>query len=386
MVVVQAPPIMKLLSNDWAEIEERKDQGDIKFYETVVSNLLDGVLFLTIDMDVISANQAIESILHQAPDQLLGKNLKDLLMPVEGHEGATTTFFGTIQAAFRAQRSPSIEAQVDIVTPNGPVPLQLNLTAISCAGNVQVEPVRGEGLAMLILVIKDLSSAIASNNLLMEEGVKSEKLLLMILPPIIVQKLQSGEKGICFAVKSASIMFVDIVSFTPWCGSHTADYVMRFLNRMFLEFDRILHGYDRLTKIKCIGDCYMCAGGVFDVEDDPAGHTKQMVSFGIDIINALRLLNIELHETLRMRVGVNTGGPIVAGVLGTDKPTFDILGPAICLASKMEQRGVPMNVHIPEHSYELIKEDNFQFREKGDVEVKGKTYHTYIVSGYDNKE
>jgi class 3 adenylate cyclase len=246
--------------------------------------------------------------------------------------------------------------------------------------------VRSEGLAMLILIIKDLSSAIASNNLLMEEGVKSEQLLLMILPPIIVQKLQSGEKGICFAVKSASIMFVDIVSFTPWCGSHTADYVMRFLNRMFLEFDRIVKLYDRLTKIKCIGDCYMCSGGVFDTEDDPAGHTKQMVSFGIDIINALRLLNIELHETLRMRVGVNTGGPIVAGVLGIDKPTFDILGPAICLASKMEQRGVPMNVHIPEHSYELIKNDNFQFKEKGEVEVKGKTYHTYVVTGYDNKE
>jgi class 3 adenylate cyclase len=154
---------------------------------------------------------------------------------------------------------------------------------------------------------------------------------------------------------------------------------------MFLEFDRILHAYDRLVKIKCIGDCYMNSGGIFDTEDDPAGHTKQMVSFGIDIINALRLLNIELHETLRMRVGVNTGGPIVAGVLGIDKPTFDILGPAICLASKMEQKGVPMNVHIPEHLYLLIKDENFQFKERGEVEVKGVTYRTLIVTGYDDK-
>jgi class 3 adenylate cyclase/PAS domain-containing protein len=385
-VVVQAPPIMKLLSNDWTEIEERKDQGDIAFYETVVSNLLDGVLFLSIDLDVLSANNAVESILHVAPKDALGKNLKDLLVPVEGKEGAITTFFGTIQAAFRAQRSPSIESQVEIETPEGPVSLKLALTAVSCSGGVQLEPVRVEGLAMLVLVIKDLSSAIASNNLLMEEGVKSEKLLLMILPPLIVQKLQSGEKGICFAVKSASIMFVDVVSFTPWCGSHTADYVMRFLNRMFLEFDRIVKLYDRLLKIKMIGDCYMNSGGVFDTDDNPAAHTKQMVSFGIDIINALRLLDIELHETVRMRVGVNTGGPIVAGVLGIDKPTFDILGPAIVTASKMEQQGVPMNVHIPEHSYELIKDDNFQFREKGIVEVKGKSYHTYIVTGYDNKE
>jgi class 3 adenylate cyclase len=312
--------------------------------------------------------------------------LRELLRPAPGKDGAWTTFFGAIAAAFKGQRTPTIEAQMEIARGSTSVPLSVNTIGISCAQHVQVEPVRAEGMAMLILIMKDMSSAIASDNLLREEGVKSEKLLLMILPPLIVSRLQSGEKGISFAVKSATIMFVDIVSFTAWCGSHTADYTMTFLNRMFLEFDRILRGYDRMIKIKCIGDCYMCAGGVFDTMDDPAGHTRQTVSFGIDIINALRLLNIEVHETVRIRVGANTGGPIVAGVLGIEKPTFDILGPAICLASKMEQRGVPMFVHIPHHSYELIKEDNFQFKEKGEVEVKGVVYHTYVVSGYDNKE
>jgi class 3 adenylate cyclase len=347
--------------------------------------LLDGVLFVSVELDILSVNQSVEGILGVPGESLLGKNLKDILVPVDGKEGLCTTFFGMISSAFKAQRSPSIEGKVEVLREDGEVPLMLTLTAVSCSGTVQVEPVRSEGLSLLVLVMKDLSSAIASDKLLMEEGIKSRDLLLMILPPIIVSKLQSGEKSICFSVKSASIMFVDIVSFTPWCGSHTADYVMKFLNRMFLEFDRILKTYDRMIKIKCIGDCYMCSGGIFDAEDEPAGHTKQTVSFGLDIISALRLLNIELHETLRMRVGVNTGGPIVAGVLGIDKPSFDILGPAICLASKMEQKGVPMNVHIPQHSYDLIKHENFQFRDKDDIEVKGRIYHTFLVTGYDNK-
>jgi class 3 adenylate cyclase len=92
------------------------------------------------------------------------------------------------------------------------------------------------------------------------------------------------------------------------------------------------------------------------------------------------------HETVRTRVAVNTGWPVVAGVLSIDKPSFGILGAAICLAYKMEQTGVPINVHILEHSYELIKQANFQFKEKGEVTVKGKTYHTPIVTGYDSKE
>jgi class 3 adenylate cyclase len=227
-----------------------------------------------------------------------------------------------------------------------------------------------------------MTSTIASNKLLVEEGIKSRDLLLMILPPVIVTKLQSGEQNISFTVKSASIMFVDIVSFTPWCGSHPASYVMATLNRMFLEFDRILKTYDRVDKIKCIGDCYMCAGGIFDEVNQPTEHTRQTISFGLDIIQALQLLNIELGEHLRIRVGVNTGGPIVAGVLGIEKPTFDILGPPICLAAMMEHHGVPMKVHIPQHCYELVYGPFFRISERGDVKVKEKVYHTYVVSGY----
>jgi class 3 adenylate cyclase len=78
---------------------------------------------------------------------------------------------------------------------------------------------------------------------------------------------------------------------------------------------------------------------------------------------------------------VNTGGPLVAGVLGIDKPTFDILGPAICLAAAMEHHGVPMMVHISKQTYDLIYGDNFLIHERGDVEVKGRTHHTYLVSG-----
>jgi class 3 adenylate cyclase len=265
---------------------------------------------------------------------------------------------------------------------DSPITVGLSVTALSLAGTIQVSAVNAEGLAVLILVIKDMTSTIAANKLLVEEGIKSRDLLLMILPPVIVSKLQNGEQNISFTVKSASIMFVDIVSFTPWCGSHAASYIMSTLNRMFLEFDRILKNYDRVEKIKCIGDCYMCAGGIFDEVNQPTEHTKQTISFGLDIIQALQLLNHELGEHLRIRVGVNTGGPIVAGVLGIEKPTFDILGPPICLAAMMEHHGVPMMVHIPQHCYELVFGTYFRISERGDVLVKEKVYHTYVVSGY----
>ena len=385
-IVLQSKPILKILSNDFSENEEQKDQSGASFYETVVSNLLDGVIFLSNNLEVLSANQAVESVIGVDPKEILGKQLHEIFTPPEDRDSSVKAFLAAVQGALKCQRSPSIEAEAEVMRKGDCVTLGLSLIAVSSSGHVQTKACNAEGLAVLALVMKDMTSTIASNKLLVEEGIKSEKLLLMILPPIIVNKLQSGEKNISFSVKSASIMFVDIVSFTPWCGSNTADYVMSTLNRLFLEFDRILKKYDRMTKIKCIGDCYMCAGGIFDEINQPAEHTKQTVSFGIDIINALQLLNIELSESLRIRVGVNTGGPIVAGVLGIDKPTFDILGPDICLAAMMEHHGVPMHVHIPQHCYELIYASGFRIKERGDVEVKGKIYHTYVVSGYDHQD
>jgi PAS domain-containing protein len=106
-VVVQTPIIMKLLANDWGENEERKGQTDSGFFDTVVSNLLDGMLFLAIDLHIISANRAVETILGVPLEGILGKTLNDILVPVEDHEGLCTSFFGTIAAAYKGQRSPA---------------------------------------------------------------------------------------------------------------------------------------------------------------------------------------------------------------------------------------------------------------------------------------
>ena len=91
-------------------------------------------------------------------------------------------------------------------------------------------------------------------------------------------------------------------------------------------------------------------------------------------------INESLEQNLRIRVGVNAGGPIVAGVLGTDKPTFEIFGPAINMAQQMEHNGVPMQVHISRPVYELIYGGNFDIKERGEIDVKNGKAFTYLVS------
>jgi class 3 adenylate cyclase len=111
-----------------------------------------------------------------------------------------------------------------------------------------------------------------------------------------------------------------------------------------------------MTRIKCIGDCYMAAGGVFYELNNPAEHVKQVVSFGLDCLDSMKELDEEQNEKLQIRVGINTGGPIVAGVLGggVGKPTFEILGPSINMAQQMEHHGISMQVHVSRAVWEWI--------------------------------
>jgi class 3 adenylate cyclase len=252
--------------------------------------------------------------------------------------------------------------------------------------------VEGIGLYMeqtMALIFRDVTPVFRYNTLIAEERAKGDQMLRSILPPLLVPRVEAGEMNISFAVTSASICFIDIVAFTRWCRSCPAEKVMCTLNNLFTRFDNNCSSYSMMTRIKCIGDCYMAAGGVFEEMNQPAQHAKQVVSFGLDALQSVVELNNELNETLQVRVGVNTGGPIVGGVIGgigSGKPTFEILGPAINMAQQMEHHGVPNQVHIARSVYELIYGGEFKVAERGTVEVKSGSVITYLVMGRNSQK
>ena len=236
-----------------------------------------------------------------------------------------------------------------------------------------------------VVIMKDITQEKRYNTLIAEEGAKSDMLLASILPPKLVPKVRAGEKGISFAVQSATISFIDIVEFTPWCASLEADQVMATLNDLYSRFDKLLNKYPTMTRIKCIGDCYMTAGGIFAEINQPQVHAKEVVEFGLDVISTVQELDKERNMTLRVRVGINTGGPIVAGVLGIGKPTFEIIGSPISMAQQMEHHGVPMAVHISRSVYELIYGGQFEIKERGEIEIKSGPALTYLVLSKNSK-
>ncbi|EAY14786.1 Adenylate and Guanylate cyclase catalytic domain containing protein [Trichomonas vaginalis G3] len=345
--------VMDLLSGKYNNSNEENHSKHVTF-SNEVCNKIDTVIVVCEEETgkIVQVNAAFETMFSMKKNQMEGKNI---------HEFFTEERFkGEDLEKVFSQDANLIYTKSD----NELVYLYFNTTT-ACGKRIYF----GTNQTMNVMHEK----------LIEDEKKKSDAMLNSILPPILVQRVQSGEKNISFSVQSVTVLFLDIVEFTPWCSSHDCHYVMRMLNILFKEFDAITNSHKTMTKIKCIGDCYMAAGGIFDEVNQPAVHAREVVEFGTQVIKKILEIDENENESLRIRVGINTGGPIVAGVIGTEKPTFEILGPAINIAHEMEHHGVPMKVHISRPVYELIYGQQFDIKERGEIDVKGGKMFTYLV-------
>ena len=207
---------------------------------------------------------------------------------------------------------------------------------------------------------------------------KSETLLLNILPKEIVGILKNEPHTIADHIEGASVLFADIVNFTPLSATMTPRELVGLLNEVFSYFDLLVAKYG-LEKIKTIGDCYMVASGVPRPRTDHAQALTRMALEMRDYVNQ--------HEfqgrKLTFRIGLNSG-PMVAGVIGRNKFIYDLWGDAVNTASRMESHGHEGVIQIARTTYELIKDD-FACEPRGTVNVKGKgEMEVWFVTGQIN--
>jgi guanylate cyclase len=218
---------------------------------------------------------------------------------------------------------------------------------------------------IIILLYYFVSQRDLAFRLLRGEQEKAENLLLNILPKDIATILKNENRVIADHFEGASILFADVVNFTPLSMTMTPVELVELLNEVFSHFDALVEQHG-LEKIKTIGDCYMVASGVPRPRADHAHAIVRMALAMRDYINQ--------HEfrgrRLAFRMGINSG-PVVAGVIGRKKFIYDLWGDAVNTASRMESHGAGGLIQVTRETYELIQDD-FVCEPRGVVNVKGK--------------
>jgi guanylate cyclase len=201
---------------------------------------------------------------------------------------------------------------------------------------------------------------------LREEQAKAESLLLNILPRSIADRLKAETRTIADHVDSASILFADVVDFTPLAERLPPTEVVGVLDRLFSHFDELAERYG-LEKIKTIGDCYMVAAGVPAPRSD---HAHALALMALDLQAAMHSVDEVGQLGLELRIGINSG-PVVAGVIGRKRFLYDLWGDAVNTASRMESHGTSGRIQITRATKELL-EDEFVCEPRGTISLKGK--------------
>ena len=194
-----------------------------------------------------------------------------------------------------------------------------------------------------------------------------ETLLLNVLPADVAQRLQSDPNSIADHFDEASILFADVVGFTPLSSRLDAREVVGILDRLFTSFDALVDRYE-VEKIKTIGDCYMVAAGVPRKRPD---HAQALAGLALEMgACAQSCLPEGAEHDLRLRIGISSG-PVVAGVIGRRRFLYDLWGDTVNMASRMESHGTADVIQITRPTWELLRDD-FVTEPSGLVDVKGK--------------
>jgi class 3 adenylate cyclase len=200
---------------------------------------------------------------------------------------------------------------------------------------------------------------------LQREKERAEKLLLNIMPRAVYEELRDYGSTTPQRFESASVLLLDFVGFTNMAIAHDPTSTIAELNDIFSAFDRIveLYGCERL---KTMGDAYMAVSGLPESNPD---HAVNLAKVALRMRRYIDRRNAAHPEAWRCRIGVHSG-PIIGSVVGVQKYVYDIFGPGVNMAARMEGLADPMQIVISEDTYALVK-DEFTCRDLGEIEIKG---------------
>ena len=198
------------------------------------------------------------------------------------------------------------------------------------------------------------------------EQQKSERLLLNVLPATIAQRLKAGERPLADRFEGVAVLFADLVGFTAISEHLTPEEVVELLDGLFSEFDGMAERH-QLEKIKTIGDAYLVVAGLPDPRPDAA---EAVVEMAMEMQRLIASFATPSGSVLRLRIGIDIG-PVVAGVIGEKKFTYDLWGDTVNTASRMESNGIPGQIQVTPRAYESLR-DRYQFESREPLEIKGK--------------
>jgi class 3 adenylate cyclase len=347
-----------------------------KDFNSAIANFkksLESAIPLNANMEIKEAYQGLSTSYSQKKDFANAFKYQELLLTIKDtiYNINTDKKLGTLQFTFDLEKK---ESQINLLTKDKEIQEQ----------ELQRQKlVRNGFIGGFAVVLLFAGVFFMQRNRISKEKKRSDELLLNILPAEVAEELKAKGSAEAKSINSVTVLFTDFKGFTQLSEKLSAQELVGEINECFSAFDHIMQKYG-IEKIKTIGDAYMAAGGL-PVPNET--HAVDVVKAAIAIQNFMIELKAKKEAAgqlfFEIRIGVHTG-PVVAGIVGVKKYSYDIWGDTVNTASRMESSGEVGKVNISGSTYELVK-DNFNCNYRGKVSAKGKgEIDMYFVEGVIN--
>ena len=322
-------------------------------YHSIVENAMEGIFQSTPSAGYISANPALAKLYgYDSPEELMS-DIKNISQQLYVDAERRLEFVAAMEADNAVSGFESMVCRKD----GRRIWVSENVRAVR---DSKGELVYYEG------TVSDITERKLAQEALKVQQEQSEKLLLNILPKPIAERLKAQQSTIADSFADVSVLFADIVGFTELSARMSPTELVKRLNVIFSHFDQLAENYG-VEKIKTIGDAYMVVGGLPMPRDD---HAEAIAQMALGMQAKIAKLCADTGEKLAIRVGINSG-PVVAGVIGVSKFTYDLWGDTVNVAARMEATGNAGRIQVTDVTYELLK-DKYLFERRGVIPVKGK--------------
>jgi adenylate cyclase len=322
-------------------------------YHSIVENAMEGIFQSTPSGGYISANPALAKLYgYDSPEELMS-DITNISQQLYVDAERRLEFVAAMEADNAVSGFESMVCRKD----GRRIWVSENVRAVRDA--------KGE-LLYYEGTVSDITERKLAQEALKFQQEQSEKLLLNILPKPIAERLKAKQSTIADSFADVSVLFADIVGFTELSARMSPTELVKRLNVIFSHFDQLAEKYG-VEKIKTIGDAYMVVGGLPMPRDD---HAEAIAQMALGMQAKIAKLSADTGEKLAIRVGINSG-PVVAGVIGVSKFTYDLWGDTVNVAARMEATGNAGRIQVTDVTYELLK-DKYLFERRGVIQVKGK--------------
>ncbi|NJK68273.1 MAG: response regulator [Microcoleus sp. CSU_2_2] len=322
-------------------------------YHSIVENAMEGIFQSTPAGGFLSANPALAKLYgYDSPKELIA-SIKNISEKLYVDSDRRLEFITAMDANNAVSGFESMVRRKDGST-------------IWVSENVRA--VRDEKGVLMYYegTVSDITDRKSAQEALKIQQEQSEKLLLNILPKPIAERLKLEQSTIADSFEEVSVLFADIVGFTELSARMSPTELVKRLNVIFSHFDQLAEKYG-VEKIKTIGDAYMVVGGLPTPRHD---HAEAIAQMALGMQEKIANLSDETGERLAIRIGINSG-PVVAGVIGVSKFTYDLWGDTVNVAARMEVTAFANSIQVTAVTYELLK-DKYVLDKRGIVPVKGK--------------